>query len=65
MADIRIENHGTIFLFHMLTPTATEWVDNNVGGTTLYLGNALAVEPRCVEALAAGMIENGLEVDVR
>jgi hypothetical protein len=61
-ADVSIENHGSLFLFRLLTPAATEFVDENVSEDAQFLGNALAVEPRCAQDLAQGMIDAGLAV---
>ena len=45
-ADVSIESHGSLMLFRLLTPAATDFVDENVSEDAQYLGNALAVEPR-------------------
>ncbi len=62
--DVRIENHGTIFRFELLTDKAREWVDESVkyDGYQM-MGNALCVEHRYAGDLAAGMREAGLEVE--
>ena len=61
--DVQIENEGSIFMFHVLTDTAREWVDENVGlESWQWLGRAFAVEHRFAEDLAGGMQEAGLEV---
>ena len=61
-ADVSIENHGSLILFRLLTPAATDFVDENVSEDAQFLGNALAVEPRYAQNLAEGMIEAGLAV---
>ena len=60
--DVSIENHGSVMLFRLLTPAATDFVDENVSTDAQYLGNALAVEPRYAQDLAQGMIDAGLAV---
>jgi hypothetical protein len=60
--DIDVVNHHSIVLFHLNTPEASAWVEENVCGEAQYFGTALVVEPRYVAALVAGMRENGLEV---
>lgn len=61
-ADVSIENHGSLMLFRLLTPAATDFVDENVSEDAQFLGNALAVEPRYAQDLAQGMIDAGLAV---
>jgi hypothetical protein len=58
--DISIENHGTIFLFRLNTPAAAEWVSQNVQEDAQFFGDALAVEHRYAQDLAAGMQADGL-----
>jgi len=58
--DISIENHGTLFLFRMNTPAAAEWVSQNVQEDAQFFGDALVVEHRYAQDLAAGMSEAGL-----
>jgi hypothetical protein len=60
--DVKVENHGTIMLFRLLTDAAEEWVDENVPDNSQYWSDSLVVEPRYAEDLALGMIEAGLEV---
>ena len=58
--DISIEDHGTLFLFRMNTPAAAEWVSQNVQEDAQFFGDALAVEHRYAQDLAAGMQADGL-----
>lgn len=60
--DVSIENHGSIMLFRLLTPAATEFVDEHVSEDAQFFGGALCVEPRYAQDLAEGMIEAGLAV---
>lgn len=63
MTDVEIQNEGTIFLFHLQTEAAREWVLENVDRGSPYLGPyTLAVEHRYARDLAAGMQNAGLEV---
>ena len=61
-ADVHVFNHHSIVLFHLNTPEASAWVEENVCGEAQFFGTALVVEPRYVSALLAGMREAGLEV---
>jgi hypothetical protein len=58
--DISIENHGTIFLFRLNTPSAAEWVSQNVQEDAQFFCDALAVEHRYARDLAAAMAADGL-----
>jgi hypothetical protein len=61
-ADVHVVNHHSIVLFHLTTPEASAWVEENVACEAQFFGTALVVEPRYVAALVAGMREDGLEV---
>jgi hypothetical protein len=63
-ADVHIVNHHSIVLFHLNTPEASQWVQENVSGEAQFFGTALVVEPRYVADLVAGMREAGREVRV-
>jgi hypothetical protein len=60
--DVHIVNHHSIVLFHLTTPEASAWVEENVTAEAQFFGTALVVEPRYVAALIRGMREDGLEV---
>ena len=59
MPDVYVENHGSLFLFHMETKEAKEWVRENVGEIEL----PLAVEHRYAYDLAQGMLDAGLTLE--
>lgn len=63
MADVTVQNEGTIYLFHLESEEAREWAAEHVEEGAQYLGDALAVEHRYAHDLAIGMIEAGLEVE--
>ncbi len=60
--DVRVENHGTIFVFQPLTAAAREWIDEHVGGETTWFAGGLVVEHRFARDLAQGMLDDGLVV---
>ena len=62
MPDVTVENHGSVFTFQAHSEIARDWIDENVGGTMVWIGDSLAVEPRYAWDLAQGMISDGLEV---
>ena len=59
MPDVYVENHGSLFLFHIETKEAKEWVRENVGE----IGLPLAVEHRYAYDLAQGMLDAGLTLE--
>lgn len=61
--DIAVANHGSLFLFLPKSDRGNEWLDDNVGTDAQWFGPALAVEHRYAEALAAGMIQDGLTLE--
>jgi len=60
--DVHVVNHHSIVLFHLNTPEASAWVEENVSSEAQFFGAALVVEPRYVAALVAGMRQDVLEV---
>jgi hypothetical protein len=62
VADVTVENHGSLLLFRLNTDEAREWVDEYVADDAQYFGGALVVEPRYASNLANGMADDGLEV---
>jgi hypothetical protein len=59
--DARVEGHGSVVLVRPLTDDACAWLTEHTDGT--WFGNALAVEPRYVCNLVAGMREHGFVVE--
>lgn len=60
--DVSVSNHGSVFLFALLTDEARDWVRENVSEDRMMFGSSLAVEPRFALELANGMREAGLKV---
>jgi len=59
--DVSVVSHGSIVLFHLLSPAAESFVEEFVTSPeTMFFGNALVVEPRYASDLAQGMVEHGL-----
>lgn len=59
--DIEVQNEGSIFLFHPVTDRGANWIGQNISNPTFF-GNALVVEHRYAEELAAGMLLSGLRL---
>lgn len=71
--DIRVENHGYIWLLRPLSPFGADWLQENVYESTetlrlihnsvaSYGGTAVACEPRYAAPVIRAMIDEGLEV---
>jgi hypothetical protein len=64
MSDIKVENHGSLFVFHPMTPEAHAWIDDNIQGEEVqFWAGGVVVEPRYARDLADGMIADGLTVE--
>lgn len=64
-SDVTVSGGGTIYLFHLESDTARDWVDDQVQlEGWQWLGRAFAVEHRYVGALIEGMLADGLRVEV-
>jgi len=64
VVDVKLQHEGTICLFHLLTRTAKDWVDENVEQHDLQTwgSDAIVVGHRYVGDIVDGMHRNGLEV---
>jgi hypothetical protein len=62
-ADVKVSGSGTIYLFHLLSDTAADWVACYVSEDRQMFGASLAVEHRFVAALVHGMVSDGLVVE--
>ena len=61
--DIRVSNHGSIFMVSPLSDAAREWVDEHVQlEDWQWMGNAFSVDRHYIENLVEGMIGDGLVV---
>jgi hypothetical protein len=61
--DVRVENHGTLFVFQPLTDAGRTWIDEHVESESWqWIGGGLSVEHRYAEHLATGMQADGLTV---
>ena len=61
--DIRVENHGSLFVLHPETPQGHEWIDDNIQGDEVqFWCGGVVVEPRYIADIVEGMKIDGLEV---
>ena len=58
--DFRVRFRGTITMLYPLTEACREWIDENVGAEGWqWFGSGLAVEPRYLDNLLAGLHDAG------
>ncbi len=60
--DIRVSNHGSIFLVHPVSERGRNWVDDHLDHAQK-LGNAAAVEHRYIEPIVNGILEDCLWIE--
>jgi hypothetical protein len=64
VVDLQIEDNGSITLVRPLTDAGEAWIVDSVEVPDwAWMGGAVAVEPRHVEALAIGASDAGLRVE--
>lgn len=62
-ADIRVADHGSLFVLEGETERGTEWLKTNLDEDVLRWGwTGFVVEPRYVAPIVEGAIADGLEV---
>lgn len=61
--DLTVSHHGTVSLMQALSSAGTDWIAENVDAPDwAWMGGAVAIEPRCVQAIIDGAIGDGLTV---
>lgn len=63
MADLSIQNEGSIFLLRAISEAGKTWLADNIGDDAQHFGGAIVVEHRYIGDIAAGAINDGLEVE--
>ena len=63
MADLSIQNEGSIFLLRGLTDAGKAWIEKNIPDDAQSFGGAVVVEHRYISDIAQGAINDGLEVE--
>ena len=58
--DVRIENHGSLYLFRPLHSVARNWLQDNTPDDANWFGGALVVEPRYAADLLTGIRNEGM-----
>lgn len=62
MADLSVENHGSIFLLRANTDAGITWIAEHIPDDAQTF-DSVVVEHRFIADIAAGAIDDGLEVD--
>jgi len=62
VVDIRVENHGTIFILRPYTPVGADWLEEHLDPVAYQFSDAPVVEHRYVADIVAGAREAGLVV---
>jgi hypothetical protein len=64
IADVLIEDHGSVALCTPRTPDAHQWIEEHVEIEGWQrIGCSIACEPRCLDRLVEGLQESGLVVE--
>ena len=63
MADLSIQNEGSIFLLRGLTDAGKAWIAEHIPDDAQTFGGAVAVEHRFIGDIAAGAVNDGLDVE--
>lgn len=63
MADLYVQNEGSIFLLRGVSDAGKTWLDDNIGDDAQTFGGAVVVEHRYIADIVAGAIDDGLEVE--
>lgn len=62
MADITVNDQGTIFLITGESAIGKNWIDTYISAESITWGRSVVVEHRYVQDILAGMVADGLKV---
>jgi hypothetical protein len=62
-SDISLTNHGSVVIIYGTSRAGAAWLAEHLDATALRWGAGIAVEPRYVDAILEGAVEDGLEVE--
>jgi hypothetical protein len=63
MADLSIQNEGSIYLLRGLSEAGKKWIAENIPDDAQHFGGAVVVEHRFIADIAQGAASDGLEVE--
>lgn len=58
--DFRYTNHGSVCLLEPVTEAARKWVVERIMPEAQWFGRSIAIEPRYVSPILAGIHDDGL-----
>lgn len=62
MADLRVSNHGSIFLLTATSNAGEEWIGDHIPDDAQTWGESIVIEHRYISGVVNGAIADGLEV---
>ncbi len=62
MSDINVINHGSIMIFLPTSDAGREWVSEHIASDAMRWAGGVVVEPRYIDDIIIGAINDGLEV---
>lgn len=60
--DFSVSNHGSILLLHPRSEAAKSWVEDNLPEDRQEWCGAVVVEPRYLDNIARGIVDDGLSI---
>lgn len=63
MADLYIQNEGSIFLVRATSEVGQDWLDEHISQEAQTFGGAIVVEHRFIVDILRGATGDGLEVE--
>jgi hypothetical protein len=63
MVDLKVENHGSIFLLRSMTEIGRDWLTEHIPDDATTWGGAIVVEHRFIADIVAGAQADGLNVE--
>jgi hypothetical protein len=65
MSDFEFADHGSICLLVPISPDANDWVSEHIPDDAMRWGAcAIVIEPRYVDDVLAGILDEGLTIHV-
>ena len=62
MADLVVENHGSIFLLDPVTDLGRDWIAAHISADATWFGGGVVVEHRYIRDIVVGAVTDGLWV---
>lgn len=62
--DFTLAHHGSVALLTPNTPEANKWLGEHIPDHALWWSRGVVIEPRYVEAVMDGIVEDGMTLEV-